>query len=47
MRPALLALLLLAFARCSIYDQYYAEARKIAEAMTLDQKIGQTLLADM
>lgn len=29
-----------------IYDTYYAEALKIAQAMTLDQKIGQTIQAD-
>lgn len=31
----------------SIYDQYYEEARRITEGMTLDQKIGQTIQADM
>ncbi len=33
----------LANAQTDIYSKYYAEARKIAEAMTLDQKIGQTV----
>lgn len=28
---------------CGIYDKYYAEAYSIAAAMTVDQKIGQTV----
>lgn len=28
---------------CGMYDKYYAEAYSIAAAMTLDQKIGQTV----
>lgn len=32
--------------QAGIYDTYYAEALKIAQAMTLDQKIGQTIQAD-
>ena len=30
-------------ASCSIFDQYYDECKKIAQAMTEDQKIGQTI----
>ena len=30
-----------------MYQKYYNEAYKIAEAMTLDQKIGQTIQADL
>lgn len=30
----------------SIYDQYYDECAKITQAMTLEQKIGQTIQAD-
>lgn len=37
----------LANAQTDIYSKYYAEARKIAEAMTLDQKIGQMTQLDM
>jgi cytochrome c oxidase assembly factor CtaG len=43
----LVALLLtIATAQSSIYDQYYQQALKIAQSMTLDQKIGQTIQAD-
>ena len=37
---------LLAFSNSSIYQKYYNEAYEIASAMTLDQKIGQTIQAD-
>jgi cytochrome c oxidase assembly factor CtaG len=40
------ALIALAKAQSSIYDQYYQEALKIAQSMTIDQKIGQTLIVD-
>jgi beta-glucosidase len=40
---ALLFLSSLSPSDCSIYRQYYAEAYSIAAAMTLDQKIGQTI----
>jgi len=36
----------LAIGQSSIYDQYYAEALKIAQGMTIDQKIGQTFTVD-
>jgi cytochrome c oxidase assembly factor CtaG len=43
----IIALLLAAVsAQSSIYDQYYQEALKIAQSMTIDQKIGQTIQAD-
>ena len=42
----LAAALLLLVVNASIYDKYYPEALKIAKAMTLDQKIGQTIQAD-
>jgi hypothetical protein len=32
--------------RSSIYDRYYADAQKITDAMTLEQKIGQIIQAD-
>lgn len=38
--------LLLAIGQASIYSRYYAEAAKIAEAMSLDQRIGQTIQSD-
>jgi beta-glucosidase len=38
--------LLLAIGQASIYGRYYAEAVKIAEAMSLDQRIGQTIQSD-
>ena len=38
--------LILLQVRAGIYDAYYAEALKIAQAMTLEQKIGQTIQAD-
>lgn len=34
------------FAQADIYSQYYKECRKIAEAMTLNQKVGQMIQAD-
>jgi cytochrome c oxidase assembly factor CtaG len=43
----LIALIALAQTQASIYDQYYQEALKIAQSMTIDQKIGQTLIVDM
>lgn len=38
-----IAVLLAIVARASIYDQYLDECRKIAQAMSLEQKIGQTI----
>ena len=35
--------MILIIANCSIYDQYYEEAQKIAQSMTLDQKLGQMI----
>ena len=43
----LIVALLLISTQGSIYDQYYADAKKIAEAMTLEEKIGQTIQADI
>ena len=40
-------LLTLCLAHSSIYQQYYQEARKIAQAMTIDQKIGQIIQLDI
>ena len=40
-----LSLILVCY-EASIYQKYYDEAYKIAVAMTLDQKIGQTIQAD-
>ena len=37
---------LLAIANSSMYQKFYNEAYEIASAMTLDQKIGQTIQAD-
>lgn len=42
----LLTYLTLAVVQAGIYDNYYAESLKIAQAMTIDQKIGQTIQAD-
>lgn len=42
----LLLLLVFALAQCSIYQKYYDEAYSIAAAMTVDQKIGQTIQVD-
>ena len=42
----LLFTLTLAFTQNDIYSQYYKESRKIAEAMTVNQKIGQMIQAD-
>lgn len=36
-------LIILVIVNSSIYDQYYEEARKIAQSMTLDQKLGQII----
>lgn len=44
---AAIVLLLLSLAQCSIYDQYYAEAKLIAESMNIEQKIGQTIQANI
>jgi hypothetical protein len=43
---AVLLLMLLAIGNCTIYDKLYNEAYKITQAMTIDQKIGQTLQVD-
>lgn len=40
-------LLALSLAQSDIFSKYYPEARKIAEAMTLNQKIGQMVQLDM
>lgn len=40
-------LLALSLAQTDIFSKYYSEARKIAEAMSLDQKIGQMVQLDM
>lgn len=44
-----LAALLLVLMACqaSIYERYRADAQKIAQAMTLDQKLGQILQIDL
>lgn len=42
-RFAILFLALILVAHASIYDQYYEECKKIAQGMTLEQKIGQTI----
>jgi hypothetical protein len=34
-------------AQTDIFSKYYPEARKIAEAMTLNQKVGQMIQLDM
>jgi len=51
MRILICILLVLAIsfanAQTDIYSKYYTEAKKIAEAMTLDQKIGQMTQLDM
>lgn len=39
----LIGIIIVSLSSCSIYDQYMSEARKIAKAMTLEQKIGQTI----
>jgi hypothetical protein len=48
MHPAKLILLfaLIAFAQSGIYQEHYDEAYRIAVAMSLEQKIGQTLQVD-
>lgn len=45
--PILLLALLSLGVRTSIYDQYYDECKKIAHAMSLEQKIGQTIQVDI
>lgn len=47
MKKLLIILLLTLFATSSIYDQYYDECKRIAQGMTLEQKIGQTIQADI
>lgn len=42
-----LALLVFAQAQSDIFSQYYPQARKIAEAMTIDQLVGQMVQADL
>lgn len=46
LRKILLALTLLLLTHQSIYQKYYDEAYRIAVAMSLDQKIGQTIQVD-
>lgn len=45
-RTILLLALLLAITHAGIYQERYNEAYRIAVAMTLEQKIGQTLQVD-
>lgn len=45
-RTVLLLALLLAITHAGIYQEKYYEAYRIAVAMTLEQKIGQTLQVD-
>ena len=42
-----LALLVFAQSQSDIFSQYYPQARKIAEAMTIDQLVGQMVQADL
>mgnify|MGYP002345191529 FL=1 len=46
MKQSLLVALLVLAVHCTIYDKLYDEAFKITQAMTIDQKIGQTLQVD-
>ena len=46
LRKILVALALLLLTQQSIYQKYYDEAYRIAVAMSLDQKIGQTIQVD-
>lgn len=46
MKIILLLFATLILVQSGIYDSYYADALKIAQAMTVDQKIGQTIQAD-
>lgn len=46
MIKATLLFLILCLSRASIYDKYYSAALKITQAMTLEQKIGQTAAVD-
>jgi cytochrome c oxidase assembly factor CtaG len=43
----LVVLATLCFSQTDIFSKYYSESRKIAEAMTLNQKIGQMIQADL
>ena len=45
-RFTILALCLIIL-NCSVFQKYYQEAYNIAAAMTIDQKIGQTIQADL
>lgn len=50
MKTALFLVLLLftlSYSQDSTYTKYYPECRKIVEAMTLEQKVGQTIQADI
>ena len=38
--------LLIIFVKAAVFDKHYDEAYNIAESMTLDQKIGQTIQVD-
>lgn len=42
-----LALAVAALAQTDIFSKYHAESRKIAESMTLNQKIGQMIQLDI
>lgn len=42
----ILTILLITLTSQSVYQKYYEEGYKIAVAMSLDQKIGQTLQVD-
>lgn len=42
-KTSIFILLLITIANTSIYDAYISESKKIAQAMTLEQKIGQTI----
>lgn len=46
MLKILVVLALLLLTQQSIYQKYYDEAYRIAVAMSLDQKIGQTIQVD-
>jgi hypothetical protein len=46
MNRILTFLLVVLAVRGSIYDRYYADAQKITDVMTLDQKIGQIIQAE-
>jgi hypothetical protein len=38
--------LFISVSNCSVYQKYYDEAYRIASAMTVEQKIGQTVQLD-